>query len=207
MREARRRTGWLLTLGWCAVAGWFAFVRSTRVPLLSLVDLGFHELGHLVMYVLPIHAVLTAAMGSIAQCAIPAGLAGYFWLARRDAIATCACAAWTATNLGDVSVYVADAPYERLELIGGEHDWAFILGPEHLDRLRDAHAIAGAVRGTGLVLLLATSLYALYACMGTFTRSAASAPVAATAPTRDDLFPTGSRTPSSGRDRPSTRWS
>jgi hypothetical protein len=141
-------------LVWCAIAGWFAFVRGVRVPLLWYVDLGFHELGHLVMYVLPTHPVLTAAMGSVFQCAIPLALAAYFWRWRADRVAACACAAWAATNLQDVSVYIADAPSERLALLGGEHDWAFILGPRHLDRLDDAHTIAGAVRGGGFVLLV-----------------------------------------------------
>src|SRR5262245_13879054 len=73
-------TAWCAALAWCAIAGWFAFVRGARVPVLWGVDLGFHELGHLVMYILPINQVLTAAMGSIMQCAVPAGLAAYFWL-------------------------------------------------------------------------------------------------------------------------------
>jgi hypothetical protein len=34
----------------CLLFGWIRFVRATRVPLLSLVDLGFHELGHLLTY-------------------------------------------------------------------------------------------------------------------------------------------------------------
>ncbi|MGH8978344.1 MAG: hypothetical protein ACRDV7_09750, partial [Acidimicrobiia bacterium] len=110
-------------------------MRSTRVPLLSLADLGFHELGHLVMYVVPINQILTAAMGSIMQISVPLGLAAYFGWYRRDAIALVACLAWASTNFQDVSVYMADAPYERLQLIGGEHDWAFVLGSDGLDRM------------------------------------------------------------------------
>lgn len=202
--QRRSLAAWYAVLGWCLVAGWFAFVRNGRVPLLSLVDFGFHELGHLVMYILPISSVLTAAMGSIFQIAIPAGLAAYFWFGRRDAIAACVCSAWSATNFQDVSVYIADAPYQRLELVGGEHDWAFLLGPEHFDRLNEAQAIANVVRGAGIVLLAATFLIAVYIV----TRSSVSDPVAATVPTPDDLFPTASRTPSAGPDHPSTRsWS
>jgi hypothetical protein len=40
-------------------------------------------------------------------------------------------------------------------LIGGQHDWAFILGPAHLDLLASAHTIAGAVKAFGLLCLLA----------------------------------------------------
>jgi hypothetical protein len=56
--------------------GWFAFVRGTGVPLLGLVDLGFHELGHLLTYLFP--DVVTAIMGSVVQAAVPLGLALLF---------------------------------------------------------------------------------------------------------------------------------
>jgi hypothetical protein len=37
----------------CLLFGWIAFVRGAGVPLLGLVDLGFHELGHLLTYPYP----------------------------------------------------------------------------------------------------------------------------------------------------------
>jgi hypothetical protein len=186
MPTRRPVAAWLAVLAWSAVCGWFAFVQSRRVPLLWFVDLGFHELGHMIMYVFPVNQVLTAAMGSISQCAIPTGIATYFWFRRRDALGASACLAWAATNFQDASVYIADAPYERLPLIGGEHDWAFILGREHLDRLQDAHAIATVVRDAGLVLLCVAIVIAL---CGLRFSSSASDPAPATASTRDDLFP------------------
>jgi hypothetical protein len=139
-------------IGACLLFGWFAFVRGTRVPILGGVDLGFHELGHLLTYPLP--DIVTATMGSVVQIAVPVGLAVYFLLARRDLLGAGACFAWAATSAVDVSVYIADAPYERLPLIGGYHDWAFILGPEHLDVLTAAHTLATVVKGLGFVLLL-----------------------------------------------------
>ena len=186
MLTRRPTAAWLAALAWCGACGWFAFVHGRRVPLLWFVDLGFHELGHMIMYILPINQVLTAAMGSISQCAIPAGIAAYFWFGRRDKLGASACLAWAATNFQDASVYIADAPYQRLPLIGGEHDWAFILGPEHFNRLQDAHAIATVVRDAGLVLLCVAIVIALHALL---VSSSASDPVAATASTRDDRFP------------------
>jgi hypothetical protein len=204
----RSPAAWAGALAWCALLGWFAFVRSTRVPLLSLADLGFHELGHLVMYIVPVSELLTAAMGSIMQIAVPLGLAAYFWFVRRDHVATVVCAAWAATNFQDVSVYIGDAPHERLELIGGEHDWAYVLGPEQLDRLDQASRIAGTVRGIGLVLALTALACAAYGAYSAYSAlsTRASAPAAARSPARDDLFPTTSRTPSSDRDPRSKRW-
>jgi hypothetical protein len=138
---------------WAVVLAWLTYGRRGRVPLLSLVDLGFHELGHLVTYPLPWDAV-TAAMGSITQVCVPLGLAVYFLLLRRDRIGAGVCAAWAGTAARDASVYIRDAPYERLQLIGGEHDWAFVLAPH----LSWAAPIATAVALLGGLLLIVGGL-------------------------------------------------
>jgi hypothetical protein len=137
----------------CLALGWFAFVRSTRVPFLSLVDLGFHELGHMLAMWTP--KLLYFAMGSITQIAVPLALAAYFFLIKRDVVGGGLCLAWAGTSAQNVSIYVADAPYQLLPLIGGKHDWAFILGPAHLNMLASAHTIAGAVKVFGLLCLMA----------------------------------------------------
>lgn len=135
----------------CLLLAWFPYVGGRRVPLLGLVDLGFHELGHLLTYVLP--DLATAMMGSITQVLVPIGLAIYFFASRRDRAAGAICLAWAAASAYDVAVYIADAPYERLPLIGGEHDWAYILGPEQFDALGGAGTIASTVKVLGLCLL------------------------------------------------------
>ncbi len=181
----RLRVAWIAVLAWCGVAGWFAFLHNRRVPLLWYVDLGFHELGHLVMYIVPINEVLTAAMGSINQCAVPSGIALYFWFARRDRASACVCLAWAATNFQDASVYIADAPSQRLQLIGGEHDWAFVLGPDHLNKLQDAQTIANAVRTVGLVILLFAIGVAVIELVGSSVANRDASPD----PRSDDLLP------------------
>jgi hypothetical protein len=133
---------------------WFAFVRHSRVPLFGLTDLGIHELGHLIFYIVPAGAFVTAIAGSALQILVPVGAATYF-LRRRDPLAVAACLAWIAANIADVAVYVADAPAEQLELLGGDHDWAYLLGPEQLDRLDCASGIANGLRFVGLVTLVA----------------------------------------------------
>jgi hypothetical protein len=135
--------------------GWF-LARHARVPLLGLVDLGFHELGHLVAFPLP--EVLTAAAGSVTQVAVPAGLAGYFLFRRHDRAAAAVCLAWAATSAADAAVYIADAPYEQLELIGGYHDWAFVLG--ELGWMEHAARLAAAVRWFAWMLLAVAVLIA-----------------------------------------------
>jgi hypothetical protein len=157
------RWKYLLGMGLCVLFGWIAFVLRAQVPLLSLVDLGFHELGHLVTR--PFPEVVMFMAGSVAQVAVPVGLAAYF-LARRDRLGGAMCLAWAATSARDVAVYIADAPFQRLELIGGEHDWSFILG-EHWNALDKAGVVAAAVRGFGVALLFAGfCLCAWYVVMG-----------------------------------------
>lgn len=138
----------LAALATCLALGWLG-LRGQRVPLLAGADLGFHELGHLVCYAfdaaLPVPEALTAAAGSIFQVGVPLALAVYFLAARRDHRGAGVCLAWAATSASDVARYIADAPREALPLIGGKHDWATILGPEHLNRLQDAGAWAATV--------------------------------------------------------------
>lgn len=160
-------------MGWCALLGWIAFVRSGSVPLLSLVDLGFHELGHLVTYPLPWDG-FTAAMGTIAQIGVPAGLAVYFGWWRRDLVGAAVCLAWAGTAARDASVYIADAPFEQLELIGGDHDWAFLLfGSDHLAW---AAPLAAAVRMGGLLALLGGLFVAAWALVDSLEQRRAVAP-------------------------------
>lgn len=136
----------------CATIGFFPFVRGTRVPLLGLVDLGFHELGH--MLTLPLTEVVTAVMGSVLQVAVPLGLSAYFAFSRRDLLGVGLCLAWAGASAWDVGVYVADAPYQRLPLIGGQHDWAYLLGPAGLGDLSLAAPLSTALTILGAVLVL-----------------------------------------------------
>lgn len=137
----------------CALMGFFPYVQQRRVPLLGGVDLGFHELGHMLTYVFP--DIISALMGSVFQVAVPLGLAVYFGLRRRDLLAAGLCLAWAGVSAADASVYIADAPFQRLPLIGGSHDWAYLLGPAAFDNMDGAAAIAGTVKAVGAVLILA----------------------------------------------------
>lgn len=125
-----------------------AFVGGRRVPLLGYADLGFHELGHLLT--VPFGTTISFLMGSGTQVLVPLGLAGYFWFKRRDMLAAGLMLVWTATSMQDASVYIADAPYQRLPLIGGHHDWAYLLNQWNvIDR---AEGIAGFVWFVGLMV-------------------------------------------------------
>jgi hypothetical protein len=145
----------------CALLGLLG-MRGSRVPMLGLVDLGFHELGHLVCYLLPVGQLVTAAAGSFAQVAVPLGLAVYFLLARRDHAGAAVCMGWAATSALDASRYIADAPFERLELLGGDHDWAYFFGPEGIDAMHRAAGVANAVSSFGWLLFAGSFVIALW---------------------------------------------
>ena len=149
------KTLWRFVVGIvaCAVIGYFPYVQQRRVPLLGGVDLGFHELGHMLTYVFP--DVITALMGGVFQVAVPIGLAAYFGVRRHDLLGAGLCLAWAGASAADVSVYIADAPYQRLPLIGGSHDWAYLLGPGALGNMDGAAGIAGFVKGIGAVMIVA----------------------------------------------------
>ena len=134
----------------CAVLGSFPLVLGDRVPLLGLVDLGFHELGHLLTY--PFPDLFTAMMGSITQVLVPLGVAAYFLWWRKDLVAAGLCTAWAGTSFHDFGVYVADAPYEELQLIGGEHDWAFVF--HRLDAMEAAGEVALLLKFLAWALVL-----------------------------------------------------
>jgi hypothetical protein len=142
-----------------ALLGWLG-MRGHRVPLLGGVDLGFHELGHMVCYILdaflPWPEVVTAAAGSGFQIGVPLGLAVYFLVFRYDRTGGALCLAWAATDALDVARYMADAPFQAMPLIGGQHDWAYILGPEQLDRLGQAGHDAARLTGFAWVLFAAS---------------------------------------------------
>jgi hypothetical protein len=158
----RRRAANAAALVVCVLALWWAFVVGERVPLLSYVDLGFHELGHLLFAWAP--GATPALAGSIMQVGVPLGFALYFAFARHETYATALMLAWTGTAAQNVSVYVVDAPFRVLPLLGnGQRDWAFIFSS--LGHVEWATPAAQAVILFGLVSALAGAGLAAYALL------------------------------------------
>jgi hypothetical protein len=134
-----------------AVLVFFAvrMLADQRIPLLSLVDLGSHELGRIVTYPLP--TVVSLAAASIMQVAVPFVLAMYFFI--RDEAGTALCLGWTASNCLDVARYMSYPPHQQLPVVGGGlHDWSLIFGRSHL--LERSAEIAELVRVGGWALFV-----------------------------------------------------
>jgi hypothetical protein len=122
------RWPWVVSAGVVVLIGVLSATTGALVPFLWTLDFGVHEFGHMVMYWAPWR--ITAFAGSFAQVAAPLGLAAYFALRRREMWAAAPFLAWAGASMRNVAVYIADAPYQRLTLWGGEgalHDWAQLL--------------------------------------------------------------------------------
>ncbi len=141
------RWRYIFIAGVVAVLAYFPFIAHTRVPVLGWLDLAFHEAGHVLTMWAPQTFYILA--GSLGQIVMPLLFVFYF-LNRRDWAGFSVTLAWTATNLADVSVYVADAPYQDLPLLNENmiHDWAHLLGA--LGPLGPGHLSWAAPLSTGL---------------------------------------------------------
>ncbi len=132
---------------------WIWFHHATAPdyqPLLKGLNLGIHELGHMVFA--PFGQFLTIAGGTILQCLVP--VVGMAMFARqRDPFAILFAFGWLGTNLFDVATYAADARAMELPLVspfaGDEilHDWNWLL--DDLGWLAHDQAIAGMFRFEG----------------------------------------------------------
>jgi hypothetical protein len=151
------RTALLALLGYWTIR--FTVAAQPGCPL-DLVNLAFHEAGHL--FLIPFGETLHFLGGTLGQLAVPAGLAGYFLVKRRQPFAAAVCVWWAGENLINIAVYMADARALQLDLVGGgEHDWNTLfyqfglLGEESVAR------ISGLTRGASLVLMAAGLAWAV----------------------------------------------
>ena len=160
--EPKSRVSWrtladAVALVACAGAAAWVIVGGQQAFLLSSVDLGFHELGHLLLGWAP--GLVAPLAGSVVQVAVPIGLALYF-ARRRESYAIALLLAWAATSAANVSVYVADAPVQGLNLLGnGRHDWAWVLG--ETGRMGWAPMLSSGVRWFGVALAVVGAIVVL----------------------------------------------
>lgn len=112
----------------------YVFVRHLSDPdygnLFSGINLGIHELGHVVLSFMPMFIMVAA--GTLFQLATPAASV-FVFLKQRDFFALSASFGWLSTSLFEVSRYAGDAEKMELPLVspfgGGDiiHDWNYIL--------------------------------------------------------------------------------
>ena len=133
--------------------------RGLTSPPSGIVDLVFHEAGHVIFGVFG--PFMGALGGSLNQVLMPAICTGYFVWHRQPAAASVALF-WTGENLVDVAIYAADGRDMKLPLLaeGLTHDWNWILS--ELSLRDQADAVGRVLFALGvLVLLAALALLAL----------------------------------------------
>lgn len=176
--------------------GYASWASGAAIPFLWVFDFGIHEFGHLVTYWLP--WPITASAGSVLQVAAPLSLAAYALLVRGHWRVAGVLVAWAGCSARNVAVYIADAPYQRLLLWGGDgvlHDWAHLLQGRPM---RYAATIAWSVDAAGwllvaagFALVLAPVVLRAVVAHGTRARAAAEEAYKATLPVREPYGPVG----------------
>ncbi|MEJ2199847.1 MAG: hypothetical protein P8X63_02360 [Desulfuromonadaceae bacterium] len=145
----------------------FASIASNTSgeSLLHLVNLPFHEAGHMLFR--PLGRFFTSLGGTLAQLLVPLICGGTLLLKTRDAFGAAVCIWWFGENFLDIAPYINDARAGVLPLLGGNtgsnspygfHDWEYLLTETGL--LRHDHLLAQLAHGFGSLLMIAALLWA-----------------------------------------------
>jgi len=113
-----------------------------------MVDLFIHETGHLIFSIFG--RFIGFLGGSLFQIIIPFSAVIVFGRSSLKSIPFTFY--WTGQSIVNVSIYVGDAPFQRLQLIsrGAIHDWRWILN--YTGMMDYAEDIAFIINATGLLL-------------------------------------------------------
>jgi len=155
--DARSGPSWPALLLVAALGFWTARLGSGAQVgcFLDLVNLAFHEAGHLFMT--PFGSTLHYLGGTLGQLAVPSLLAGYFLLKPPTRpIGAAFCAWWLGENLVNISVYMKDARDLALPLVGGgDHDWNELFYRFGLLGEDSVRTVAAATHYLGVAVMLA----------------------------------------------------
>ncbi len=140
-----------------AILAWKVFARGIAVEppgfflgILDGANLIFHEAGHVLFS--PLGDFMQYLGGSLMQILIPAICAIYFWLHQKRS-SSAVTLFWAGESLTNVAIYVADASRMELPLIGGDHDWNYLL--DRLNLLNQAESLGRFVFAVGVLTILA----------------------------------------------------
>lgn len=136
-----------------------AFVIPYDWRLIDSVNLVIHEAGHTLAFFLGQFFYVLA--GSLLQIIFPLMFALYFFR-RGEEFSGHLILLWVAQNFVSVAIYAADAEAMELDLIGGEHDWNYLLG---------TIGLLSYSRAVGTILYVTGAMLALYAFGGALRAS------------------------------------
>jgi hypothetical protein len=144
------------TLLWCAIYGWFPFVRHTDVPILFLMQVAVHETGHRAFSPFGEYVMLLMGSGSEILAPFLLGLVMLAW--KRRFFGAGACWAVAAAACAHTAAYMADAPVGSMTLLGSpESDWLRIFD-DYWNTLFKADVYAARVYAVGVVVWFAAVL-------------------------------------------------
>jgi hypothetical protein len=154
---AGRAILWLI-LAWLALRFATHSIASNYAgsSFLHLVNLVFHEAGHVLFAIFP--RFLTVLGGSATQVLVPIVVLVAFWR-RRDFFAASVGLWWAGQNLVDLAPYINDARALQLVLLGGRtgaevegHDWEYLL--QAVGLMTWDHRLARLAHGVGVLVML-----------------------------------------------------
>lgn len=131
---------------------------------MHLVNLPFHEAGHLVFR--PFGRIMHSLGGSLGQVIMPLTCALVLLVKTRDPFGASVALWWTGESVLDIAPYINDARRMTLQLLGGNtgaaapygfHDWNFIL--TELGALSSTRRLAQAVGTAGKSLMVLALLW------------------------------------------------
>lgn len=143
---------------------------NAPMRLLHLVNLPFHEAGHIIFGVFG-NRLLAALGGSLMQLLVPLVCVVAFLFQTRDTFGAAVGVWWLGESFMDLAPYINDSRSLTMILLGGVtgrdvadyHDWEFILRNTGL--LRQDHLIAYTAYGTGVALMALTFAWGGYLLM------------------------------------------
>jgi len=140
----------LLLIAWKVLArGISPLPSGTILAVLDGANLIFHEAGHVLLTFFG--DFLQILGGSLMQVVIPSTCTVYFWLHEQRS-SSAVTLFWTGESITNVAIYVADARRMELPLIGGDHDWNYLLG--RLSLLDQAESLGRLVFFLGVITIL-----------------------------------------------------
>jgi hypothetical protein len=123
--------------------------------LLDYVNLAFHEAGHFIL-ALTGNKIIHVLGGTAGQLFVPLAFFIYF-LRKKDYGAFFFSLFWFFENFVNISIYMADAPYQQLPLLGGDgvvHDWVYLCA--EFKCLRTIESRAMIVKAVGVMGMIAS---------------------------------------------------
>jgi len=154
--------------------GYHHLVDDRYWGLFGYLNLGIHELGHMVFR--PLGWFMYVLGGTLGQLLVPV-ISVFMFRRQRDYFALTLSGAWLSTNLYNVATYMADARARVLPLVTpfgkhAEHDWYKLFG--HMGLLAYDTKIAAGVRVIAFVLMWGSVAAGAWMCYLMATRRKAA---------------------------------